>query len=170
MRANIFLVTFLTCIAAATTIAQAREVKFTEDGDAVLTVQIPDEWTAAIDAERNMQLMPADKSWGILLSIAAYSGALDDAASGIMKSAGATPPTRRDSATMAGMGGYAYYATMVVNNNQTLNLKDTLVKIDDQHVASVVVLTRATDPGGTVAMSEAIVRTVQISGGASGSK
>jgi hypothetical protein len=74
------------------------------------------------------------------LSTVAYTGTLDDLASGSMKVAKASEPVRGEAASMSGYGGTVYRSAMTNDQGLHVNVKMTAIKVGSDHAVTCTLL------------------------------
>ena len=163
MKLRSLALAFISVVLAATS-AQAETLRLPSSGDPAFVVELPDGWMHRVDDAGNLILGAPDHSAGFSLSIVEYSGALDDAAVGVMKAAKAGPPQNLGPAQVSGYRGYIYDSTMANDAGVQLLLRCVLVKLDTTHVASMSMITGIDASAGEYIAARDVLNAVTLTG------
>jgi hypothetical protein len=109
--------------------AAARELRHPTRGTPAFTVQVPDEWEHEVDPDNNLIATSADSSTSFVFTWGSFSGELEDAASLMLRTANATPPTGKAPAAISGVPGFSFDSTMKIGSNPRLQLKMMIVRV-----------------------------------------
>ena len=163
MKLRLLALAILSVLLVAKT-AQAEAVRLPASGDPAFVVDLPDGWMHRVDDGGNLILGAPDHSAAFSLSIFEYSGALDDAAVGVMKAAKAGPPQNTGPAEVSSYRGYIYDSAIVNDAGVKFNLHCLMVKLDTAHVASLSMITGADDSPEEYAAARVVLNGVTLTG------
>ncbi len=135
----------------------AKDVRHPATGSPAYAFTVPDDWTTQDGGSGNLLVMDPTRSTIVVILVVPSSDSLDKIAKDAIEVSKASPPTRKEATTISGCAGFTWYSTVQNPNNLTLSLEMTIVKIDDQTVASASLIMI---PGVTPA-AEAAARRVR---------
>ena len=122
--------------------AQAENLRIPATGVPAATIVSPDEWAALVTDRNGILLYTADHSASLTVTIETERGALDAMAAKMMKKLGNTPPKSIGAITVSGFHGSMYDSSRAGNVYPTKS-RLILVRIDDAHVATALLITLA---------------------------
>jgi hypothetical protein len=114
----------------------AKDVRHPAEGVPAYAFVLPDDWGTKLAEADNLILTSANRSAVIVLFVGTATEELDTIAKEAFETAKATATGRKDPAEISGCEGFTYFATIKNSAGLNLNLETTIVRIDQEHVAS----------------------------------
>jgi hypothetical protein len=141
-------------------VARAGDVKFPADKDPAFTFTIPDAWTSADDGKGNLIVKSASRIAAVTLNMVSDQATLKMAPEAlckvIFKTGKVEDDGRKEETELDGKKGTAYYGTLTVPGGYS-DVKLSLVKVDETHLAVVIVITsRAISPDDLAALEKVL--------------
>ena len=143
--------------------AESRAVP--KEGAPYLSIEVPKGWSASYDDYGNLTVVSSDRSAIIFLSMIAgeeTSTDYDAIAATILRNAQATPYSRSENGAAAGVSGKVYISTLPTKGGLAMNLRETLIRIDDTHIGSVAVVTQSGISADQTALLKAAVAQIHV--------
>jgi|GEM_PF-6725682 len=136
-------------------LVHAKDVKFPKENDPAFIFTVPGDWKNAPDEAGNLRVTAANESCALSLSMIQdpksarlLSGdphkALDVLYRAIFNGAKIDDSNRRQDVEIAGRMGTAYIGTTKNPQGEEVNVTLILVKVDDNHAASLTMVTTQT--------------------------
>jgi hypothetical protein len=118
----------------------AKDVRHPATGSPAYSFTIPDDWATQDGGDGNLLIMDPKRSTIVVILVVPSTEPLDKIASDAIEVSKATPPSRKEPATISGCAGFTWFSTVQNPNKATLTLEMTIVKIDEKTVASASLL------------------------------
>ena len=136
------------CLAFTATAAHAGDLTYPKDSKPAFTFKLPDGWVSNDGAGGNLVIHTANSLGVISLIVVDDADSvkmpIDKFARAVFDGAGIKTIDKQEDAELAGVKGRAYYGVLKPDGTTVVNLKITIIHIDDTHLAT---LTRACGQG-----------------------
>jgi hypothetical protein len=141
--------------------AVARELRYPGPGTPAFTLQIPDNWSHQV-TDDNLIAVSHDKRMSIVVAFWTHTGAIEDAARIMLEGGGATTPTGKTPATISGLSGYSFDSTSKGGGGNPLQVKLTIVRLNDRVYGSVIKFELTTNSSEQRQLAETVMQSVRI--------
>lgn len=150
----------LLCVAIAAE-AAARELRHPGPGTPAFTLQVPDNWTHQA-TDDNLIAVSQDKTTSIVVAFWTHTGALEEAARIMLEGGGATTPTGKTPATISGLSGFSFDSTSKSSTGRPLQVKLTIVRLNDRVYGSVIKFELATNSPEQRQLADTVMQSARI--------
>jgi hypothetical protein len=162
MKALLALPVLLAILGLDASPAAAKIMRFVQEGDSALVFHMPDDWTANIAIDTQVETLVSPGNHGlVVLSILAEDRALDQITAQILKDAGGIANFSPRALAVSGKEAQAVTAQRA--GGGSLNLSLLVIRVDPHHVAICLAVAPVDATPAQVKAADGILDTIRVS-------
>lgn len=171
MKIRLDSLSFLVALHAVLFAAQpavAKDVRFPAAGNPAFSLRIPDDWTTEEGDDDSLLVASGDHSMAFTLLLETSDkpwddDALDEIATVALRVAKASPPKRKEAASISGFPGFSYPSATTNDAGEVVRLTLYIIRIDKTHLALFNRIEAADNSPAQRKIAEAVLRSMTIS-------
>jgi hypothetical protein len=171
MRINLSSLSLLVALHAvlfAVQPAVAKDVRFPATGNPAFSLRIPDDWTTDEGDDDSLLVASGDRSMAFTLLLETSDkpwddDALDEIATVALRVAKASPPKRKEAASISGFPGFSYPSATTNDAGDVVRLTLYIIRIDKTHLALFNRIEAADNSPAQRKIADTVLRSMTIS-------